>query len=410
MKCQNCGFQNQEGDEFCGSCGQFLEWTGQPAADDVAAPPDQPAADAAAAPPPPPPPPPAPAAAASTTPSAPQPSPSPTAPPPPPEKWTTSQQASAALGVNASLPSNLVRCTTCGRANQATRAFCQFCGAKLSAAGAAGARGGTTDDGSSGRRVLIGGAAAIALLLVLALIAVYAGWIKLPGGTASATATPTGALPSGSPLVSLTPTPTDSLPPATPTASAGQPTDSPTAPTTAPPVETPTVAPPTVAPPTPPPPSPTPSRPPPTGYSCDPQTLSAPAAARWTLATITSGTRAPYDSFILNLVRSGASAGTVVVDAELVAPEQVPVLYGVDAPAAGDIALVVVVHQPVKVSVELDKLPDYRSLESFYDVGTSDGAIAVLGVSGSGCFNLHQVGWDDPASTSASVIVDITNR
>ena len=259
--------------------------------------------------------------------------------------------------------------------------------------------------------MLIGGAAAIALLLVLALVAVFAGWIKLPGVTSSATATPTGAPPSGSPLDSLTPGPTDSLPPATPTASVGQPTDSPTAPpSAAPPTETPTVAPPTAPPPTAPPPSPTPSRPPPAGYSCDPQTLSAPAAGRWTLATITSGTRAPYDSFILNLVRSGASTGTVVVEAQLVAPDQVPVLYGVDPPAAGDIALVVLVHQPLKVSVELDKLPDYRSLKSFYDVGTSDGAIAVLGIAGSGCFSLHQQGWDDPSSTSASVIVDITNR
>src|SRR5688572_19684654 len=27
--CTNCGNHNEDGDEFCGSCGKFLEWVGQ---------------------------------------------------------------------------------------------------------------------------------------------------------------------------------------------------------------------------------------------------------------------------------------------------------------------------------------------------------------------------------------------
>jgi uncharacterized membrane protein YvbJ len=27
--CNQCGFQNMDNDSFCGSCGGFLEWTGE---------------------------------------------------------------------------------------------------------------------------------------------------------------------------------------------------------------------------------------------------------------------------------------------------------------------------------------------------------------------------------------------
>ncbi|MGH2720270.1 MAG: zinc-ribbon domain-containing protein, partial [Actinomycetota bacterium] len=26
--CTQCGYRNGEGDEFCGSCGEFLDWSG----------------------------------------------------------------------------------------------------------------------------------------------------------------------------------------------------------------------------------------------------------------------------------------------------------------------------------------------------------------------------------------------
>ena len=38
--CTQCAFQNRDEDSFCGSCGGFLEWTGErsapPATDDIA--------------------------------------------------------------------------------------------------------------------------------------------------------------------------------------------------------------------------------------------------------------------------------------------------------------------------------------------------------------------------------------
>ncbi|HEY6569146.1 MAG TPA: zinc ribbon domain-containing protein [Candidatus Limnocylindrales bacterium] len=91
--CKRCGFTNIPGDQFCGSCGTFLEWDGVPAegattAVDAAPPPD------------------------------PQPS-APVAAPPPDDQ--------AGYG-------DLVRCPACGTANASSRTFCQSCGATLAAA------------------------------------------------------------------------------------------------------------------------------------------------------------------------------------------------------------------------------------------------------------------------------------
>ena len=44
--CNQCGFQNMDNDSFCGSCGGFLEWTGEK----VGPPPAEAAPEQAAAP------------------------------------------------------------------------------------------------------------------------------------------------------------------------------------------------------------------------------------------------------------------------------------------------------------------------------------------------------------------------
>ncbi|MGA8015622.1 MAG: zinc-ribbon domain-containing protein, partial [Candidatus Dormiibacterota bacterium] len=49
--CTKCGFHNADSDTFCGSCGSFLEWTGQKGAlpAQTEAPPPEPEEDASAA-------------------------------------------------------------------------------------------------------------------------------------------------------------------------------------------------------------------------------------------------------------------------------------------------------------------------------------------------------------------------
>ena len=48
--CKSCGFKNLDKDQFCGSCGAFLEWSGEKVALPQAKPPPAPVAAEAAAP------------------------------------------------------------------------------------------------------------------------------------------------------------------------------------------------------------------------------------------------------------------------------------------------------------------------------------------------------------------------
>ncbi len=117
--CSKCGFSNVPGDQFCGSCGAFLEWEGVAATDpaaDPAASASGPQADVPVVGPPP-------GAGSTERPFTP-------APIPVPEP---------AAAVAAPPGAGLVRCPACGIANPAGRTFCQSCGTKLPDAAAASA-------------------------------------------------------------------------------------------------------------------------------------------------------------------------------------------------------------------------------------------------------------------------------
>ena len=104
LVCRRCGFTNVPGDTFCGSCGAFLEWEGEVAAD-----------GSPISPPPP-----------GTGPVADVPS-----IPPRPDPATPPVGPAAGAGAAAAPDGDLVRCPACGVANAASRTFCQACGAKL---------------------------------------------------------------------------------------------------------------------------------------------------------------------------------------------------------------------------------------------------------------------------------------
>ena len=128
--CKRCGFANVPGDQFCGSCGAFLEWEGQPADAAAAAA----AGTGAAAPSTPDPATAAGAAGAAAAPTsaawgAPYGDPIPTpVRPSTPEPDTYDQDGDG-------IPDGpLVRCPACGIANPSNRTFCQSCGTTLAAA------------------------------------------------------------------------------------------------------------------------------------------------------------------------------------------------------------------------------------------------------------------------------------
>jgi hypothetical protein len=151
--CTKCSTQNQDGDEFCGGCGEFLEWAGQkvdPAPEpprpvmepDVAPPPEPPVATepvVASAPAPAPVPVPAPAPAPAPDP----PEPVRPAPPPPepvqpaavlPSRPAPKRPEPAAAAAEPALKPGELACPSCGAGNEPARSFCRRCGNSLAPA------------------------------------------------------------------------------------------------------------------------------------------------------------------------------------------------------------------------------------------------------------------------------------
>lgn len=195
--CKICGFDNEPGAQFCGSCGGFLEWTGE-----TAAPETPPGTTPRTVPPPPP-----------TTPGIP--------PVVQPEAPTTAYQPTA-----EPVDPGAVICPSCGLANERDRVFCRRCAAELvpiptEPIGAAAV---------STRRALPvptrpAIAAVVGIVAIIAVGVVVAGVLGgNDGRVAAASSTPSGALvspsavasqsappsvePSPSPVVTPAPVPT----------------------------------------------------------------------------------------------------------------------------------------------------------------------------------------------------------
>jgi hypothetical protein len=136
--CGQCGERNEDGAQFCGACGEFLEWAGQPAdrvhattpptAGPVATTPTGPVTTA----PPPPPPPPFPPAP--EPPTSVLPAPAPAGDPNAPGLHRPDEQVQRPrTPVNLPEQRRLPRpgekiCGYCGAGNEASRRFCNTCG------------------------------------------------------------------------------------------------------------------------------------------------------------------------------------------------------------------------------------------------------------------------------------------
>jgi hypothetical protein len=106
LVCRRCGFTNVPGDQFCGSCGAFLEWEGEPSGQPAPPPVEARDPDVPAVGPP-----------GGSAAGVPPPIPMPVDPVPAP--------------VTSPEDAGLIRCPACGIANAASRTFCQSCGTKL---------------------------------------------------------------------------------------------------------------------------------------------------------------------------------------------------------------------------------------------------------------------------------------
>jgi hypothetical protein len=186
--CKVCGNQNEVGAQFCGSCGSFLEWSGEATDDTTIVQPPQP-----------------------------QPQPQPQQPPlPQPEP----------------IPAGAVICRNCGTANEPSRIYCKSCATELAAAMPPGAP--ETQLPPMAPNVSGGGSrlSPVALLAVgvVGILVIGAFGIFVLGGGPGATTPPSSLGPTTAVSPSTTPGPSVSGP---------SPSGSPSGSVSAPPTETP---------------------------------------------------------------------------------------------------------------------------------------------------------------------------
>lgn len=394
MICGNCGFQNAAGDEFCGSCGQFLAWNGAPEDSTRAA-----AAQASGAAPPGPP-----TSAtdmASNSNTVVVPPPGATGPPLPP----TPPPAAGHAAIN--WPAGLQRCDVCGTANELSRTFCLNCGAKLKRAGtttgAALAVAAAQEERRRGIRMVLYAIGGVLLFVVAA----AAAFVALGGLSPAATPGPSA------PPASLTAVnPSGSLPPlGSPLASSGSPTDQPVA-TSPASLEPPATAvasnpivtlPPETAPPVTTPPA---TAPPAGGFVCSASTFGASQPGGWKIVRSHWSRKGAADTLFLEM-QTSSSSSSASVDANILPPDQVQATYGVPGPSSGDVAVVLAFNDAVGLNSPFGSSVGYRALQKFEIYRHAGRVLVVMGVNGSGCYGLASDAWATGSSSAPELAVSI---
>jgi hypothetical protein len=143
------------------------------------------------------------------------------------------------------------------------------------------------------------------------------------------------------------------------------------------------------------------------GFRCETQALTAPEPGAWTVARARWGQRAGFDYISFVLRRGGSSDEAATVTAELMPLDDVEPRFDVDPPASGDQALVVTFERAVRLSGPFGRNVNQRALQEFRLLRGDDVVHAVLGVDGSGCFQMSAPGWDDGGPRSVELTLQI---
>ena len=388
MICANCGFQNAPGDEFCGSCGQFLAWSGTP---------DEATAAGAGAGGAVPPPPTGPFAAQPVVPPPGQAGPPPAIGPPPP-----APPANPAI----QWPAGLQRCDVCGTANELSRTFCLNCGAKLKRAGTTTSAALAVAAAQAERRrsMRMAGYAVLGTVIFVGAIAIaFVAFGGLAPVVPAATATPLSSLvavnPSGSPVAPGSSSASSAVPTGQPSVTLPASLEPPATAVASNPIVT---APPDTAPPA----TPPASAPPAGGFVCSASTFSAAQAGGWKIVRAHWSRKGVADTLALEMEPS-SSGSTASVDANIVAPDQVQPTYGVPGPSSGSLAIVLVFNDAVSLSGPFGSPVGYKALQEFQIYRNAGRVVVVMGVNGSGCYGLSSEAWSTGSSAAPELDVAI---
>ena len=149
------------------------------------------------------------------------------------------------------------------------------------------------------------------------------------------------------------------------------------------------------------------------GGNCPPQTVSAPEAGSWRMATqqgdLQLSSRGSATRLLFRIYRAGNADAAAQVTAEIVPPEDVEPRFGVDRPGAGDAALVITFSDEFRASGNRFELGSVGSVSGMVLSDVESGLVAVAGIRGNGCFELGADGWAGSGSPqSTDVYVDVS--
>ena len=149
------------------------------------------------------------------------------------------------------------------------------------------------------------------------------------------------------------------------------------------------------------------------GGDCPPQTVSAPEAGAWRMATrqgdLQLSSQGSATRLLFRVYRAGNADAAAQVTAEIVPPDEVEPRFGVAGPGGGDAALVITFSEEFRASGNRFELDSVGSVSGMVLSDVESGLVAVAGIRGNGCFELGADGWAGEGSPqSADVYVDIS--
>jgi hypothetical protein len=307
----------------------------------------------------------------------------------------------------------------CGTANESTRSFCLNCGSKLPKQGTTGRLAAAAVAGRNdrpGSRTALYALGGILLFVVAAAIAFVAlgglgsrgpsvsgGSVASPANRTFVALAPSGSggafgsgVPAGASAVAPIPSASGALV-ATPRASdlpESQPPLTP-APPTAPPASLPIGS------------SGLQTLPPLGQFVCAPTQLTAAAPGGWRISQIRSGRGSGSDLLAIALTQRNGPTSNASVAATLMPLDQVLPTLGVPAPTGGDNALVLLFNESVSAGADFGIDIGYTALHDASVVRHGGFVYVVVGVNGTGCYNMTSTGWTSGATgpTELDVVI-----
>ena len=293
---------------------------------------------------------------------------------------------------------SLLRCPSCGQLNDPSARFCRNCGLPLGwpqdpVRGTTTRRADLPSERGAGSGAIVGLVAAVAVLATALFLIFRSGADTGSIAVVSPSPTPIGS-PVGSAGPSAFPTSGSSVLPS-PGGSA--------APQSAPPSSQPTDTPVPSA-------TPAASFSPATGFTCGRASIFDPTNSRWHVSRLNWKTTSRFDEAIITLTRDGPMAHGPVLTIESMTPSAVSTRFGLTPPAGGR-AVVVSFDRNARTSSTIAWNPSstYPVLRDLRAAMDSHGLLhIVLGVTGSGCYDLSAPGWkSNPTATTVDILIDV---